>query len=38
VLLAGGRVEHDFTDAAIQAAMSRLMSPALTTMVFGAEK
>jgi len=38
VMLAGGRVEHDFTDAAIQAAMSRLMSPALTTMVFGTEK
>ena len=38
VMLAGGRVEHDFTDAAIQAAMSRLRSPALTTMVFGTEK
>ena len=38
VMLAGGRVEHDFTDAAIQAAMSRLMSPALTAMVFGTEK
>lgn len=35
VMLAGGRVEHDFTDAAIQAAMSRMMSPALAKMVFG---
>lgn len=35
VMLAGGRIEHDFTDEAIKAAMSRLMRPALTQMVFG---
>lgn len=38
VMLADGRIEHDFTDAAIQAAMSRLMSSALTAMVFGEEQ
>lgn len=34
VMTAGGRIEHDFTDEAIMAAMSKLMSPALTKMIF----
>ena len=35
IMLADGRIEHDFTDEAIMTAMSRLMSPALTQMIFG---
>lgn len=38
VMLSGGRIEHDFTDEAIEAAMSQMMRPALTKMVFGTEK
>jgi len=34
VMTAGGRIEHDFTNEAIMAAMSKLMSPALTKMIF----
>lgn len=34
VMLADGRVEHDFTDKAIMAAMSRSLRPALTELIF----
>ena len=34
VMLAGGRVEHDFTDTAIMEAMSRILRPALAKLIF----
>ena len=34
VMLADGRVEHDFTDKAIMVAMSRILRPALTKLIF----
>ena len=34
VMVNGGRIEHDFTSAALIEAMSRLMNPALAEMIF----
>ncbi|NLB70002.1 MAG: hypothetical protein GX804_10055 [Lentisphaerae bacterium] len=34
VMLADGRIEHDFTDKAIMDAMSRILRPALTEIIF----
>ena len=35
VLLEGGRVEHDFTDAAVVEALSRVVRPSLAKLAFG---
>ena len=35
VIIADGRIEHDFTNEAIMTAMSKMMSPTLAKMVFG---
>lgn len=35
VMIADGRIEHDFTNEAIMDAMSKMMSPTLAKMVFG---
>lgn len=35
VMVADGRIEHDFTNEAIMEAMSKMMSPSLAKMVFG---
>lgn len=35
VMIADGRIEHDFTNEAIMNAMSKMMSPTLAKMVFG---
>ncbi len=34
ILVAEGRIEHDFTDVAIMDALSKMMSPALAKLVF----
>ena len=35
VVLDGGRVEHDFTDAAVMEALSRVVRPSLAKLAFG---